>query len=82
MNAFEEIDVHNMTKDQAKVAIDARLKRCAKGQVYTLTVIHGYHGGTVLKDFVRSHYKNSPTVKRIEFGLNQGETQLILRDLY
>ena len=80
MAAFEEIDIHNMTKDQARTAIDARLRRC-KGDVYRLKVIHGYHGGTALRDMVRKQYKNHPKVIRIELGLNQGETDLILREL-
>ena len=80
MSAFESIDVHNMTRVQAITAIDARLRRC-KGDVYSLKVIHGFHGGTVLRDAVRKHYADHPKVKRIELGLNQGETDLILRDL-
>lgn len=79
-SAFQEIDVHNMNKTQALTAIDAKLKR-ADGSVYQLRVIHGFHGGTVLRDAVRAHYRNHPKVKRIELGLNQGETTLILRDL-
>ncbi len=79
MEAFQEIDVHGLTVEQTRTAIDARLKRC-KGDVYRLRVIHGYHGGTALREFVRTHYRNHPKVKRIELGLNQGETDLILRD--
>lgn len=78
--AFQEIDVHNMTKAQAITAIDAHLRRAA-ASVYRIRVIHGYHGGTVLRDAVRAHYKNHPKVMRIELGLNPGETDLILRDL-
>lgn len=79
MNAFEEIDIHGLTSQQAAIAIDAKLKK-NKGEVYTLKVIHGYRGGTALKNFVRSHYKNDVRVKRIEVGLNPGETDLILRE--
>ncbi len=79
-SAFQEVDVHNMTKVQALAAIDARLRRCG-GDVYQLRVIHGYHGGTVLRDAVRAHYRNHPKVRRIELGLNPGETDLILREL-
>ena len=79
-SAFQEIDVHNMTKVQAIAAIDARLRR-AGASVYTLRVIHGYHGGTVLRDAIRAHYKGHPKVRRIELGINPGETDLILRDL-
>lgn len=80
MRAFEEIDVHNMTKAQAQASIDAMLKK-NKGEMCRLTVIHGFHGGTVLRDFVRSHYLNHPKIKRVEIGLNQGETTLIIREL-
>ena len=79
-SGFQEIDVHHMTKNQAITAIDARLRRL-NSSVYRLRVIHGYHSGTVIRDAVRTHYKNHPKVKRIEFGLNPGETDLILREL-
>lgn len=78
-SAFEKIDVHNMTREQAITAIDAKLRRF-DGSVYRLTVIHGYHGGTVLRDAVRKHYLSHPKVKRVEIGLNQGETDLVLRE--
>ena len=80
MNAFQEIDVHNMTKVQALTAIDAALRRANAG-VYRIRVIHGYHGGTVLRDAVRAHYAKPPKVRRIELGLNPGETDLLLREL-
>ena len=80
MNAFQELDVHNMTKVQAVTAIDAALRRANAG-VYRIRVIHGYHGGTVLRDAVRAHYAKHPKVRRIELGLNPGETDLILREL-
>ena len=75
ISGFQEVDIHGMTKAQAFTAIDAKLRR-AGGAVYTLRVIHGYHGGTVLRDAVRSHYKNHPKVIRVELGLNPGETDL------
>ena len=78
--AFQEIDVHNMTKVQAITAIDACLRR-AGTSVYRLRVIHGYHSGTVIRDAVRAHYREHPKVKRIELGMNPGETDLILSEL-
>ena len=80
LGGFQIIDVHHMTKTQAITAIDAKLRR-ADASVYRLCVIHGYHGGTVLRDAVRSHYRSHPKVKRIEIGLNPGETDLVLREL-
>ncbi len=77
--AFIEIDVHGLTREQAFTAIDARLRR-ADG-AYRLRVIHGYHGGTVLRDAIRTRYRNHTKVKRIELGMNPGETDLVLREL-
>lgn len=77
---FQEIDVHHMTRAQAIAAVDARLRR-TDASVYRLRVIHGYHGGTALRDEIRARYRNHPKVIRIEIGLNPGETVLILREL-
>ena len=77
--AFLEIDVYGMTKQQVFTAIDARLRR-ADG-AYRLRVIHGYHGGIVLRDAVHTCYRNHDKVKRIELSLNPGGTDLILREL-
>ncbi len=80
VSGFQEIDVHNMTRTQAVAAIDATLRR-ANSSVYRLRVIHGYHGGTAIRDAVRARYRKHPKVVRIELGLNPGETDLILREL-
>ncbi len=79
-SAFAELDVHNMTKTQAITALDAALRRAGSG-VYRLKVIHGYHGGTVLRDAIRAHAAQHAKVLRVELGLNPGETDLILREL-
>lgn len=74
-----ELDIHGCNTHQAKVAIDSALKRAGAG-VYRLRIIHGYQRGTALREFVRSAYKNNPKVLRIELGLNQGQTDYILRE--
>ena len=73
------LDLHGMTCYQAQVAIDAALRR-AKGSVYRLELIHGYHGGTELRDMIRKTYAKHPKVRRIELGLNPGVTELVLRE--
>ena len=75
-----ELDVHNMNLHQACVAIDAKLRR-SKG-VYRIRVIHGYRGGTALRDTVRGEIARDPKVLRVEMGLNPGETDLVLREFY
>jgi len=76
--AIVEMDVHGMTLYQAQTAIDAALKRA--GGAYRIRVIHGFHGGTALRDGIRERYAAHPKVKRIELGLNQGQTDLVLRE--
>ena len=74
-----ELDLHGMNTYQAKIAIDSQLKR-AKGSVYRLRLIHGYRGGTALRDMIRETYRHHPRVLRVELGLNPGETDLVLRE--
>ena len=71
-----------MTQFQAITAIDARLRR-ADASVYRLRVIHGYHGGTRIRDAIEEEfsYGRNTKVKRIRQGANPGITELILREL-
>lgn len=79
MGGIVELDVHGMTRAQARTAVDARLRRADKG-VYRIRVIHGFHGGTALREEIRSLYRNHPKVLRVEAGFNQGATDLVLRE--
>jgi len=75
-----EIDIHGMSKYQAKICIDSQLKK-ARLDIYRIRVIHGYHNGTELKDMVHIDYRSHTKVIRVEYGLNQGITDLVLREL-
>ena len=76
-----ELDVHEMNRAQAKTYIDSQLKR-AKKDVYQIKVIHGYRGGTAIRDMVRKTYRNHPKVVRVELSLNPGETVLVLKEYF
>ena len=76
-----ELDIHGMTKYQAKMSIDSLLKK-SKANIYRIIVVHGYHSGTELMNMVRKDYRKNPKVLRVEIGLNQGITELVLRDLF
>ena len=76
-----EIDIHGMTRSQAKSFLKMRIQRADRG-VYRIRVIHGFHGGTELRDMVRKELAKEPKVLRCEFGTNQGETELVLREYY
>ena len=74
-----ELDLHGCTVYQAEVAVDAALRR-AKGGTYRLRLIHGYHRGTELQQFLRKKYTNPPKVLRLELGMNPGVTEFVLRE--
>jgi len=71
-----EIDLHGKNEYQAKVAIDAALRR-AKAGTYRLRLIHGYHGGTALRDMIRRDYATK--CLRV-LPLDNGRTDLVLRE--
>lgn len=74
------LDIHGMNKFQAQTLIDSRLKNAGKS-VYRIRIIHGYHSGTELKTMIKKIYGgNNSKVLRIEYGLNPGETDLVLRE--
>lgn len=76
-----EVDLHGMTQVQAHIAVDAALRRASKS-VYRLRLIHGYNGGTSLRDMLRREFAGHKKVLRVELGLNQGITDLVLRELF
>ncbi len=69
---YDQIDLHGLFKDEAKVELDKKISNIVKPT--RLTVIHGYNGGEVLKNFVQKQYKNKRVVKvEVDFW-NQGNT--------
>ncbi|MDD3653775.1 MAG: Smr/MutS family protein [Desulfotomaculaceae bacterium] len=81
LSGIIELDIHGMNKYQAKVYLDSRLKQAA-ADVYIIRVVHGYRGGTELREMVRKEYKHNPKVKRVQKCMNPGVTELILRELF
>lgn len=55
----------------------------ASGSVYIIRLIHGYHGGTRIREALVDEfsYGRDSKVKRIKQGNNSGITELILREL-
>lgn len=76
-----EIDVHGMNTEEAVKAVLKQVQM-AKNNVYRIRVIHGYHGGTRIRNGIREEfsYGREPKVKRVEPGSNQGITELVLRE--
>lgn len=72
-------DLHGKNTYQAGVTVDSLLKR-AKNGTYRLRLIHGYHSGTAIRDFLWERYRHHPKVLRIVSGSDGGTTELILRE--
>ena len=71
-----EIDLHGHTIDSAMKLITQTLKTLPK-DVREISVVHGYHSGTALRDMVRKY--SNPKIERKILGLNQGVTIFIIR---
>ena len=76
LGGIVEIDLHGKNVYQARLTIDAALRRARNG-TYRLRIIHGYQGGTALRDMVRQEYAGR--VARVVI-LDQGHTDLVLRE--
>ena len=72
-------DLHGKNKYQAKVTVDALLRRAGAG-TYRILLIHGCHGGTALRDFLLETYAAPPRGKRLHLTPDGGSTELILRE--
>ncbi len=72
-----ELDLHGKNQYQAKVAIDAALRR-SRG-VYRLRCIHGYSRGTALRDMIWQTYGADSRILRLE-ARGAGATELVLRE--
>ena len=76
--AVVTLDLHGKTQVQARVALDAALRR-SKG-VYRIHAIHGYHNGTALREMIWREYAARPPVLRLE-AVNESTTDLVLREI-
>lgn len=75
-----ELDLHGKNQYQARIAIESALRK-ATSATYRLRLIHGFNSGTRLRDMIRDEFADHPKVRRIVAGLNDGVTDLILREL-
>lgn len=76
-----EIDVHGLNVEQAVAKVAVKVQ-AAGNSTYRIRVVHGYHGGTRIRDGIQEEfsYGREPKVKRIEMGSNPGITELVLRE--
>ncbi len=74
---YYSVDIHSMTKIEAKVAIDnfidSQTSFCQE-----IEVIHGY-SSTILRDYVRKQYRHKRVSRKI-LTTNPGITILVLKN--
>ena len=73
----QTIDVHAMTGAEAKRAIERALAGCGP-DVREFVVIHGYHGGTRLRDVARREVRSRRIAYVMQSLANPGQTTYIL----
>lgn len=74
-----EADIHGMRALEAKYELELLIGRAGK-DIREIVVIHGYHGGSALKNMVRTELRH-PRIQQKILSLNQGETTLLLKKL-
>lgn len=74
---YYSIDIHSMTKTEAKVAIDNFIAS-QTGFTQEIEVIHGY-SSTILRDYVRKQYRHKRVTRKI-LTTNPGITILVLKN--
>ena len=79
MAGIWELELHGKNEYQARIAIDAALRRARSG-TYRIRCIHGHRGGTALRDMIHRQYAAHPRVLRLETGAGAGITDLVLRE--
>lgn len=75
-----EIDLHGLRVEEAIRRVKSEVNK-VPGSVYTIRLIHGYHGGTRIREAIEDEfsYGRDDKVKSIRSGANPGITELVLR---
>ena len=63
---------------QSQIVVDSALLRAGAG-TYRLRLIHGYRGGTAIRDMLWLTYGRRSQVKRM-VSISEGVTELVLRE--
>lgn len=72
-----ELDLHNQTKEEARANLVYTLESL-DFDIKCLVVIHGYHGGTIIKKLVRDEFKHPRVSEKII--LDAGRTIFLIKN--
>ena len=68
---YKVVDLHMLTKEDAKIELLNAINS-TDVDVKCLVIVHGYHGGTVIKNLVRKEFENNFIEEKI--NLDAGRT--------
>ncbi|MBQ8424649.1 MAG: DNA mismatch repair protein MutS, partial [Clostridia bacterium] len=74
---YKIVDLHNMIKEDAKINLIYAIET-VDFDIKCLVVVHGYHGGVVIKKLVRDEFKHSRISEKI--NLDAGRTIYLLKN--
>ena len=68
---YKVVDLHTLTKEDAKIELINAINS-ADIDIKCLVIVHGYHGGTIIKKLVRQEFENEFISEKI--NLDAGRT--------
>ena len=68
---YKVVDLHNLIKEDAKINLIYAVEG-ADSDIKCLVVVHGYHGGVVIKKLVRDEFQHPRILEKI--NLDAGRT--------
>jgi len=74
---YKVVDLHNMIKEDAKINLIYEIET-ADFDIKCLVVVHGYHGGTVIKKLVRDEFKHDRIAEKV--NLDAGRIIYLLKN--
>lgn len=74
---YKVVDLHDLTKEDAKIKLLNTMSN-VDIDIKCLVVIHGYHGGTVIKNLVRKEFQSDFISEKI--NLDAGRTIFMLKN--
>lgn len=75
---YKVVDLHGMTKEEARAELVYQLE-AFDIDIKCLVIVHGYHGGTVIKKLVRNEFNHKNIENKV--NLDAARTIFLLKNL-
>ena len=61
---YKIVDLHNQVKEDAKINLIYEIEN-ADSDIKCLVIVHGYHGGTIIKNLVRKEFEHPRILEKV-----------------